>query len=138
MRRLILLRIIGCVLFISLMLFPANSLIHYGEGNIFTGAFKEPIEVMYIVFYDGCLIKFTTYHENRIDMPYETFRGIIEKKERKIEDVAIAIHNHQPGETRHFTKGDLYFLGRMRGDGFKGSFCLWYVGKIKCKRCEND
>lgn len=138
MKKTILLRIVGCVLFLSLLLYPVNSTIHYNEGNIFNGSFTEPVEICYIIFYDGYFLRFTTYHEDRIDMSYDTFERVLKKKERKVKDIAIVIHNHQPGETQQFTDGDLYFLRRMRGDGFKGSFCLWYIGKIKCRRCKND
>lgn len=128
-------KVIGCVLFMSMLLFPSNLPIHIQYGNIFNGSFTEPVEICYAVLYDGYFIRFTTYHENTILMSYETFKKTIKKKGYEIRDIAILIHNHQPGQTRKFTRGDLYFLRRMRGDEFKGSFCLWYVGKvIRCKR----
>lgn len=128
-------RVIGCVLFMSMLLFPVNTIVHVQHGNIFNGSFIEPTEICYAIFYDGYFMRFTTYHENTIVMSYETFKETVEKKGYEVRDIAIIIHNHLPGQVRKFTRGDLYFLGRMRGDEFEGSFCLWYIEKvIRCKR----
>ena len=67
-------KVIGCVLFMSMLLFPSNLPIHIQYGNIFNGSFTEPVEVCYVVFYDGYFIRFTTYHIDTIIMSYETFK----------------------------------------------------------------
>ena len=129
------LRIVGCILFISLVLYPNNLPIHYSEGNIFMGLFKEPCEISYAIFYDGYIFKFTSYENHRVDLSYYQFKKILNKKERKVEDIAIKIHNHLPGGSYNFSDGDFRFMRAMREDGFEGSYCILTPGgKVKCQR----
>lgn len=138
MKKVTLLRIAGCILFLSLVLYPSNPSVHLAEGSIFNGLFTEPCEVSYVIFYDGYILKFTSYEEMRVDMLYATLKVIVEKRGRKIKDIAIKIHNHLPGGGYNFSDGDLRFMRAMRQDGFKGSYCLKLpTGKIKYKRDEN-
>ena len=138
MKRLMSLKIIGCILFLSLMLYPNNSLIHYSEGNIFTGFFTEPVEISYAVFYDGHIFKFTSYEDYRIDLIYGEFKALLNKKGRKVKDIAIKIHNHLPGGSWNFSDGDLKFMRAMREDGFEGGYCILTPGgKIRYQRDEH-
>ncbi len=134
MKKTILLRIIGCILFLSLMLYPSNPTTYYAEGSVFNGLFTEPVEISYVIFWDGYMLKFTSYEENRIDLLYDDFKKVIESRGYKIEDIAIKIHNHIGGGF-NFSDGDLRFMRRMRYDGFEGSYCLKSpTGKIRYRR----
>ena len=138
MKKTILLRIIGCILFISLMLYPNNSSVYWAEGDIFAGYFTEPCEISYVVFWDGYILKFTSYEDWRVNLSYYQFKEIVEEKGRKIEDIAIKIHNHLPGGSYRFSPGDLSFMRDMRRDGFEGSYCLRLPsGKIRVLRDKN-
>lgn len=138
MKKTILLRIIGCILFLSLMLYPSNPSTYWAEGNIFNGYFTEPVEISYVVFWDGYILKFTSYEGWRVDLLYYYFKEIVEKRGRKIEDIAIKIHNHLPGGGYLFSPGDLKFMRAMRADGFEGSYCLKPpTGKVKVRREKN-
>jgi len=133
MRKIILLRILGCILFLSLMLYPSNPTAYYAEGNVFHGLFTEPVEVSYVIFWDGYMLKFTSFEDNRVGLGYGRFKELVEAKGRKIEDIAIKIHNHIRGF--NFSDGDHKFRRTMRYDGFEGSYCLKPpTGKIKYRR----
>lgn len=138
MKKTMILRIFSCVLFLSLMLYPSNSPVHWSEGSIFTGVFTEPCEISYVVFWDGHVFKFTSYESWRVDMLYIHFKEALEARGRKIEDIAIKIHNHLPGGSYVLSGGDKKFMRAMRLDGFEGSYCLKPpTGKIKVQRDKN-
>jgi len=138
MKKTILLRILGCVLFLSLMLYPINPQVHWSKGTVFQRCFTEPCEVSYAVFWDGYVLKFTSYEGERVDLFYYEFKEIIESTGRKIEDIAIKIHNHLPGGSYVLSDGDKKFMRAMRIDGFEGSYCLKPpTGKIKVRRDKN-
>jgi len=135
MKKTILLRIVSCVLFLSLVLYPSNLSVYWAEGDIFAGYFTEPCEVSYVVFWDGHILKFTSYEGWRVDLLYFQFKKVIEKEGRKIGDIAIKIHNHLSGGGYALSPGDLSFMRAMRRDGFEGSYCLKPpTGKIRVRR----
>ena len=74
----------------------------------------------------------------RVDLPYYQFVEALESVGRKVEDIAIKIHNHLPGGAYYLSDGDLKFMMAMRHDGFEGSYCLKPPsGKIKVRRDKN-
>jgi len=138
MKKTILLKIFSCILFLSLMLYPNNPSVYWAEGDIFKDHFTEPCETSYVVFWDGYILKLTSYEGERIDLFYYQFKEFIEERERKIKDIAIKIHNHLPGGSYTLSPGDLKFMRSMRHDGFEGSYCLKPPsGKIKVRRDKN-
>ena len=127
--------ILALIVFPQELSCPSNPSVHWAEGDIFEGHFREPCEVSYVVFWDGYILKFTSYEGWRVDLPYYQFKEALETKGRKIEDIAIKIHNHLPGGGYRFSPQDLSFMMAMREDGFEGSYCLKPPGgKIKYRR----
>ena len=131
-------------LILALMVFPRemscpnNPSVYWADGNVFNGYFTEPCETSYVVFWDGYVLKFSSYEGWRIDLPYYQLKEALEVKGRKVEDIAIKIHNHLPGGSSGFSRGDLRFMRAMRRDGFVGSYCLKPpVGKIRYRREKN-
>lgn len=136
-------RVLSCVLcvliaFTSVGLLHSNvSAIYWAEGNIFNGLFTEPCEISYVVFWDGYLLKFTSYENWRIGLSYGGFKEAIESKGRKMEDIAIKIHNHLRSPV--FSPGDFKFERWMREDGFVGSYCIRLpLGTIICRKDKNE
>jgi hypothetical protein len=68
-------------------------------------------------------------------MPYAYFKEILKERGRKVEDIAIKIHNHPFGGSYYPSTGDLNFMRAMRRDGFVGSYCIRTSGGgIKCRK----
>ena len=86
-------------------------------------------EAMYLKMDDGKLLKFTTYHKDKIDRT--DFFAFIKKKGYRVSQIEVCIHNHP---VRHGTDGfsgnDKKFYQQICKHRFKGEFLLYRKGKI--------
>jgi hypothetical protein len=83
---------------------------------------SEPIEVCYIIPYDGKkIIKVTSGMEDRVYF-VPSFKAIIEKKGYSLKDILIIIHSHLGPEG--FSGSDIILYRNLKRDGFKGVFLL--------------
>ena len=106
-------------------------------GNIFTNAFKEPFEILYLVCYDGTVFSISTRTNDVINVDVIYVRELLQRHGKAPKDVAIMMHNHffRPTFSTVAEDGDLAFLADLRRMGFKGSFCIYMTSskKIICK-----
>lgn len=106
-------------------------------GNIFTNAFKEPFEILYLVCYDGTVFSISTRNDCVINVDAVYVRELLKRSGKAPKDVAIMMHNHffRPTFSTVAEDGDLAFLADLRRMGFKGSFCIYVTSskKIICK-----
>ena len=126
------------LIFVALVLTPASTIVYIGESNIFDGSFKQPFEILYLVFYNGDCLSFSTYQKSAIPISAGSLNYLLEGRNRKLEDVAIMVHNHLA--MPRFSDGNYIFLKRLRGLGFKGSFCIYVTssGRVVCDRLPNN
>lgn len=133
MKKIILSSIIFCI-----CLSPMFSQAHIRNGqNIFEGLFTEPIEILYVISWDGRIYGFTTYNEISVKISYGVMKDFLKKNDIEISDIAIMAHNHF--RKLNFSDGDLRSWRYLILDGFRGSFCLYIRGinKVKYLRDEN-
>ena len=112
--------VVGIVLLIVL---PTMAQLPGSKWNIFNGAFTEPFEIMYILYYDGDIYKFDTGHGDTIEIPFPAIVDIMESDGKKLSGIAMMIHNHwgQP----YFSDEDKKVYTYLKGKGFKGRFLLY-------------
>jgi len=103
----------------------------YNEYPFFKKVFSEPFETLLLIFRDGTMITITAQLENVIPVSAWTIREIIGKHDKKIEDIALAIHNHLIPMRESF--GNKYVYKKLKESGFKGVFCIYYPfsGKVR-------
>lgn len=133
MKKLIAIPVILCV-----CLMPVSSQVHIKNGNnIFKECFKEIVETIIFVLWDGTVWGITTYNEGSVEVSYEVTRELLKNAGVEISDIAIVIHNHFARPT--FSPRDLRTLECLKRDGFNGSFCLYIQssGKVKYIRDKN-
>lgn len=98
--------------------------IYMMRGNIFSECFKEPIETLILIAYNGNFYAFTNLRESSVTMIYEEFEYILEEDGLETKDLMCAIHNHTGNEPT-FSIKDIQFYSFLRAEGFKGLFLLW-------------
>lgn len=96
----------------------------YNEYPLFKKVFSEPFETLLLIFRDGTMITMTAQLENAIPISAWTIGEIIGKHDKKIKDIALAIHNHLIPVKESF--GNKYVYRRLKKRGFKGVFCIYY------------
>jgi len=98
-------------------------------GNSWDTIFKGmSYETMYLKMNDGKLLKFTTYHKDKIDRV--DFFKFIKKKGYKVSQIKVCIHNHPVRHNDGFSDNDKKFYQQICKNGFKGKFLLYRRGKI--------
>jgi len=122
------------LLFMTLILSPSSHIVYVGESNIFNKSFKQPFEILYLVFYNGDCLSFSTHEENTVSIHAVYVKEYLDGKKRKLEDVAIICHNHFGAP--YFSGGDSLFEKKLRGFGFKGSYCIYITSsrKVVCNK----
>ena len=131
-------RIIGLlfvIVIIYLLVFnalvnPAET-VYIKEGNVYKGFFTEPFETMLFIFKNGDFIAFTNQYEKKVHLPIGYLEEYLKKQNKKIEDIVIAIHNHNI-PARFSPKNNKYYH-QLKWKGFKGYFCIYYPfdGKVR-------
>lgn len=107
--------------------------VYVGKFDIFEDAFKEVIERLYLVFYDGKGLSITTRHDYGIYIDAWYIRELLRAHNRTLGDVAIMTHNHFARP--NLSVSDWSVLKALRRMGFKGSFCI-YVTSNQTMKCE--
>ena len=113
------------ILFIILIPLAATAQLQGSKYNIFIDAFNEPIEIIYFVFYNGDVHRFTTHDENEVAISVPVMVDTIKRDGNKISNVAIIIHNHWARP--YFSDSDKRTYTYLKGKGFKGRFLLYVL-----------
>ena len=78
---------------------------------------------------DGKILKFTTYHKNKIDRT--DFFYFIRDEGYSVSQIKVCIHNHPVRHgTDGFSRNDKKFYQQLCRYGFKGEFLLYRRGRI--------
>lgn len=85
-------------------------------------------ELMCLEMDDGKLLKFTTYHKDKIDRT--DFFAFMKKKGYGVSQIEVCIHNHPIKHNDGFSDNDKKFYRQICKNGFKGKFLLYRRGKI--------
>ena len=96
--------------------------VYVKEGNIWTGAFAEPYEVIYLLCDNGDFYGITTQDEGTIRVHSIWIRDFIESKGHEMDDVIYIIHNHFKDPL--LSPNNMLFLNAMRRLGFVGIFSM--------------
>lgn len=130
--------IMTILLTVSLLTLRADIPVYASRGNIFNKAFKEPFESIYFVFYNGDWLRLTTHYGPSTFIDAYYILNFLKKEKRNLEDVAIIIHNHFARPI--LSDGNRIAMKRLKGMGFRGSFCIYVTGtkKVNCEWCGED
>ena len=118
-----------CLLIALLLLVPTLSVesqtpVYLSRGNIFSEHFKDPVEKLIFIAYNGNSYVLTNFHESSVAINYDEFKFLLGRDKIEIEDIMCVIHNHT-GNLVRFSNKDLQFYRILRSEGFKGWFLLW-------------
>lgn len=126
------------LIFISLIINAQVNIAYVTSGNIFNKSFTEPFEILYLVLYNGDWYGISTHDENKIAVDAHYIKRFLEKRGKKLEDVAIMAHNHFAAP--RLSDGNSLFMKKLRGLGFKGSYCIYVTSsrKVVCNRLPDN
>jgi len=99
--------------------------------NVFGSIFTEPFESLLIVFKDGKRsLSFTIHDEIRTGLDTFEIKYLLDKRGRKIEDIAYTVHNHLT--PRRPTTGNFRAHNSLKEMGFEGPSFVYYpaTGKL--------
>ena len=110
---------------------PASESVYIKAGNIYKGFFTEPFETILFIFKDGDFFTFTNNYENKVHIPIGYLEDFLKKQGKKIEDIEIAIHNHNTPHS--FSPHNHQYYHRLKRRGFKGHFKIYHPfnGKVE-------
>lgn len=115
--------IIAFCLLVAILLL-AQTPVYLSRGNIFSECFKDPVEKLIFIAYNGNSYVLTNFHKSSVAINYDEFKYLLERDGIEIEDIMCVIHNHT-GNLTKFSSKDLQFYRILRSKGFKGWFLLW-------------
>jgi len=103
------------------------------EFDLLKDQFREPHEVLLIIFPDLKGIAITSQDEDKIAVPESVIIDQIRQRGKELADVLGMVHNH-PDPSR-FSEKDNRFYYHMVDQGFDGFFCIYYPhsGKVLAK-----
>jgi len=94
--------------------------------NFWQKLFSDPVEIVYVIMKDGTPVNYTSHYEDKVYMSVgrleETLKKF-KKKNYRIKDVAILIHNHLT--SCKFSHEDRNQYRRLKKYGFNGLFLLY-------------
>jgi len=95
-------------------------IVRIGSGDLYKGWFTEPVEVFYMVFWNGLKTRITNYLDGGI---YFNLDKVVKESGFQYSDIMFVIHNHwfypYPSDADKRT----FFY--MRGKGFTGEFLIY-------------
>jgi len=97
--------------------------VYITKKNIFSNAFKEPIERRYVIMKDGEVYSFTNNLENAIFASVGFMEEVFKADGYALSDAVLTIHNHF-GYPRP-SSADLGFLHELRVRGFTGYYLIY-------------
>ena len=105
--------------------------VYSSTENLYAGWFSETFETVVFMFRDGTKRSFTSREAGRIDMPAATYGEQFRREGRRVSDIELCIHNHFT--PIGFTEGDKLVWRHLKGEGFKGTFRIYYTatGEVK-------
>jgi GTP-dependent phosphoenolpyruvate carboxykinase len=106
-----------------------ESTVYDAEKSILSQAFREPVETIYCVCYNGRIWSYTSLEEYRINITATDLNNAMKKNGMTLVDIAYVVHNHF-GMTR-MSPGDKAFLQAMIARGFRGAFAIYSQGSKK-------
>ena len=127
----LLLAVLGILIIGITLSAPTHKVVYTVEHDfnfnkaVFGSFFKEPFEILLIVFKDGeKSLTFTTRDEILIDLEMHELQYLLEKRGRRVKDIAFTVHNHLTPERP--TPGDRRAHNALKGMGFKGPSFVYY------------
>ena len=118
-------RIVILGLIYLLMLGSAFSAEKRDDFNPWQSLFTEPIETLYIIMEDRVAFKYSNQNEIEVRMTLGKLEKQLRTSKRnyKIENIVVIIHNHLRGCT--FSPADKRLHWRLKKYGFRGRFLLY-------------
>lgn len=98
--------------------------VYITEGNVFTDFFREPVEILVFIAFNGKSYSLTNFDSSSVAIDYDGLKARLKEDGIEIKDLMCAVHNHV-GTRRKFTVRDIRFYNALKADGFKGLFLLW-------------
>jgi proteasome lid subunit RPN8/RPN11 len=90
------------------------------------------IEQVEVRFIDTFCFGATTYHMDKIELPFTQFRHHVEFSfRRRLSDIVQIVHNHPPDAGPYPSALDRQFLDALRANGFAGRFSIYWQGVIR-------
>jgi hypothetical protein len=86
--------------------------------------FKEPFEVMAIYCENGKTITITSFLENQVNGTLEEIEYYLDRADSDLGSAKYIIHNHLT--PRRWSMTDRKFYHKLRKEGFKGRFILYF------------
>lgn len=86
--------------------------------------FKEPFEVMAIYCENGKTITVTSFLENQVNGTLEEIEYYLDRVDSDLGSAKYIIHNHLT--PRRWSLTDRKFYHKLRKEGFKGRFILYF------------
>jgi len=122
------------LLIFNSLLSPGET-VYVKEGNIYKGFFTEPFETIVFIFKNGDCLAFTNRYESRVYLPIGYLENFLKKRNKKIEDIEIAIHNH--GTPSNFSPKNYRYYRGLKARGFKGIFKIYYPFDGRARNIED-
>jgi len=115
-------RITTLLLICSMLLVSAEK---EAKVNPWQSLFTEPIETLYIIMEDRVAFKYSNQNEIEVRMTLGKLEKQLRTSKRnyKIENIVVIIHNHLKGCT--FSPTDHKLHWRLKKYGFRGRFLLY-------------
>ena len=93
---------------------------------------EAQIEQVQVRFVDKFQFMATTYHMDKIELPFSQFKHYVEFSfRRRLSDIVQIIHNHPPDAGPWPSALDREFLAALRAHGFIGRFSIYWGGAIR-------
>ena len=112
----------------------AGSDVYVREVDLLKDPFREPYEILLVLFPDDKGLAFTSIHEDKVAVPGSVIIDQIRQWGRKLEDSNRIVHNHP--DLSRFSEKDNQLNFYLERQGFDGFFYIYYPhsGKVLEKK----
>ncbi len=97
--------------------------VYVGSTNLFTKAFTEPFESLFMICADGTIYRVTTQEDQRIGAGVNFLVDLLSKDKRTLCDVILIVHNHFGVPLPSIQ--DILFMKECWERGYAGPFGIW-------------
>ena len=101
----------------------------------FEEIFREPFEVLAIYVENGKTITITNYLEDRVNVTLEEIENYLSFTGSDLASIKIVVHNHLLPS--RWSLRDKIFYQKLKGEGFRGQFVLYFPCSNKIKYMED-
>ena len=102
--------------------------------NVFRELFKDPYEVLVVIFRDWTGFAITTQDEGKVAVAESFIIEEIEERGKTPADILVIVHNHN--DPSRFSEQNNHFYFYLKRQGFDGFFYIYYPhsGKVLEKK----